>query len=302
MKNWKNLLKVIPLVFFIFMGNFYYEVEGKSRSSRSKSSSISSSKSSSRKSSISSSNSSKSSSSKSSSSSSSSSKSSSSKSSSSSSSSSKSSSSKSSSSSSSSSKSSSSKSSSSSSNSSKSSSSKSSSSSSNSSKSSLSKSSSSSNRTSDTSSERSSLDVNNDKSYTPKESRNIKTQTIDGKKIESDDLEEVFEGGGIDVYKTKKYYYPISQRNSILNSSFIEYYIVYNAIDSSINMVTNKSEYSENQIIGAVYNNNGKKEIVMFEEGKTRTKYINMTSIITIIITIIVLWIFIAYKRTFSKR
>ena len=67
-------------------------------------------------------------------------------------------------------------------------------------------------------------------------------------------------------------------------------------------MVTSRSNYSDNQIIGVVYNKNGKKEIVMFEEGRTRTRYFNMTNIITIIIIIIALWVFIAYKRTFSKR
>ena len=278
MKNWKKLLKVIPLVFFIFMGNFYYEVEGKSRSSRSRSKSRSSSISST-KSSWSKSSSSKSSSS--SSSSSGTSKSSSSKSSSSSSSSSGTS------------KSSSSKSSSS------------SSSSSGTSKSSSSKSSSSSSSssgTNDTSSGRSSLDVNSDKNYAPKESKNIKTQTIDGKKIDSSDIEEVFENGGIDISKTKKYYYPINQRNTILNSSYIKYYIVYNSLNNSVNMVTNRANYSDSQIIGVVYNKNGKEEIVMFEEGKTRSRYFNMTNIAIIIIIIIALWVFIAYKRTFSKR
>ena len=43
-------------------------------------------------------------------------------------------------------------------------------------------------------------------------------------------------------------------------------------------------------------------EIVMFEEGKTRSRYFNMTNIAIIIIIIIALWVFIAYKRTFYKR
>ena len=242
MKNWKKLLKVIPLVFFIFMGNFYYEVEGKSRSSRSKSRSISSTKSSWSKSS-SSSRTSKSSSS--------------------------------------------------------------SSSSSRTSKSSSSKSSSSSSSssgTNDTSSGRSSLDLNSDKNYAPKESKNIKTQTIDGKKIDSSDIEEVFENGGIDISKTKKYYYPINQRSTILNSSYIKYYIVYNSLNNSVNMVTNRANYSDSQIIGAVYNKNGKEEIVMFEEGRTRSTYFNMANIIIIIIIIIGIWVFISYKRTFSRK
>ena len=67
-------------------------------------------------------------------------------------------------------------------------------------------------------------------------------------------------------------------------------------------MVTNRANYSDSQIIGVVYNKNGKEEIVMFEEGKTRSRYFNMTNIAIIIIIIIALWVFIAYKRTFSRK
>ena len=280
MKEIKKLLKVIPLVFFIFIGNFYYEAEAKVRSStrsgsRSSSRSSSSSKSSSSKSSSSSS---KSSSSKSSSSSSKSS---------------------SSNSSSSSSKSSSSKSSSSSS---KSSSSKSSSSSS---KSSSSKSiSSSSSSDNNSSSSRSNLDTSKDKNYAPKETKDIKSQTVNGKKIKANDIEDTFESKGINTKTTRKYYYPSSSRGSILDNPFVRYYLVYNLIDDTVEMVTDRSGYSDEQIVGVVSNENGEDEIIMFEEETKKDRWYSRFfdfETITLILVIIIIWIYISYRKTFKK-
>ncbi len=274
MKNLNKLLKVIPLVFFIFIGSFYYEVEGKIRSSSSRSSSSRSS--SSRSSSSRSSSSRSSSSSKSYSSKSSSSKSSSSKSgTSSSSSSSKSSSSKSG-----------------------------TSSSSSSSKSSSSKSDTSLSDTK-SSSGRSSLDTNANKDYSPKESKNIKNQTIGDKKIKANDVEEVFESKGINTTTTKKYYYPTTYRRSILDNPFVRYYLVYNVVEDTIDMVTSTNGYKEDQIIGVVSNENGEEEIIMFEEDtgyKKHRTYFSFTNIIILILIIIALWVFISYKKTFGKK
>ena len=311
MKNLKKLFKVIPLVFFIFISNFYYETEAKpgshsyshSRSSSHRSSS-SSSRSSSSKSFSSGSNSSRSFSSSSSSSKSSSSfGSSSSKAPSSSSSSSKSSSSFGSSSSKAPSSSSSSKSSSSSS----SSSSKAPSSSSSSSKSSSSFSSSSSSKSSESktnekSNGRSNLDIDNNKNYVPKESKNLKNQKINGKSFKSNDIEDVFEGKGINPSASKKYYYPTTYRRSILDNPFVRYYLVYNAIDDTIDMVTNRNKYKEEQIIGVVSNENGKDDIILFEENKKHNNIFNIKNMFILFVGIIFLWVFISYKKIFSKK
>ncbi|WP_250278124.1 hypothetical protein [[Clostridium] colinum] len=284
MKILNKLLKVIPLVFSIFLGNFYYEIEAKSRSSSSSSRSYSSSSRSSSSSSRSSSSSSRSSSSSSKSYSSSSKSSSSSSKSSSSSSKSSSSPSKSSSSSSKSS----------------SSSSKSSNSSSRSSSFSSNKSSSSSNKSN---SSRSNLDVNNNKNYAPKESKSLKTQTINGKKIDTKNLEDVFKTKDINTSTTRKYYYPNTYRRSILDNPFIRYYLVYNAIDDTIDMVTDTDGYNEDEIIGVVSNENGEDEILMFEEeNKSNKSFFNITNIIIIILIIAILWIFLYYKKIFSKK
>ncbi len=150
---------------------------------------------------------------------------------------------------------------------------------------------------------RSNLDINTNKHYSPKESKNIKTQKINGKKIKPNDIEDIFESKGINPNNSKKYYYPNTYRRSILDNPFIKYYLVYNAIDDTIDMVTNRNNYREDQIIGVVSNENKKDDIILFEETKSNNIKSTLIKFIFIIpIIIVLLGLFISYRKIFSTK
>ena len=153
-----------------------------------------------------------------------------------------------------------------------------------------------------TSKTRSSLSIDDNKNYKPKESKNIKAQTINNKKVNADNIEEVLREKNINTTTTRKYYYPYTYRSSIFDNPFVKYYLVYNLLEDTVEMVTDRKGYKDDQVLGVVSNENGQDEIIMFENEKPKRNFFSITKIIIYIFVGIIIFVLIKYFSIFRKK
>ena len=174
------------------------------------------------------------------------------------------------------------------------------SSSSSSSQSGTSSSSSSSQSGTSSSSYRSNSYIDLSQEYKPKEKSKIEDIKVKGKNISSKEISDVLENKGINPTTTKKYYYPQEAKRSIFDNPFVQYYLVHNIIDDTVDMVQDITGYDEDRLVGVVSNENGQDEIIMFEDSNKSN--FNIFKFIIWILIFLIIFIFIIYFITFRKR